>query len=123
MSGKTARRLRREMQKDARQAAMIDAAIEDAIIRRRIDYVKAEAEKELTAELQRMAAEIADKISNVWVMAIRDEYGFGRKRMNRLVERVNTVLDDINAGLLSFEDVSRQMDIELHVVDDKGVKP
>lgn len=123
MSGKTARRLRREMQKDARQTAMIDAAIEDAIIRRRIDYVKAEAEKELTAELQRVTAEIADKISNVWVMAIRDEYGFGKKRMNRLVERVNTVLDDINSGYLSFEDVSRQMDLELHVVDDKGVRP
>lgn len=123
MSGKTARRLRREQQKDARQTAMIDAAIEDAIIRRRIDYVKAEAEKELTAEMQRVTAEIEDKISNVWVMAIRDEYGFGRKRMDRLVERVNTVLDDINAGLLSFEDISRQMDIELHVVDDKGVKP
>ena len=123
MSGKTARRLRREMQKDARQTAMIDAAIEDAIIRRRIDYVKAEAEKELTHEMQRVTAEIADKISNVWVMAIRDEYGFGRKRMNRLVERVNAVLDDINAGYISFEDISRQMDIELHVVDDKGVKP
>ena len=123
MSGKTARRLRREMQKDARQTAMIDAAIEDAIIRRRIDYVKAEAEKELTDEMQRVTAEIADKISNVWVMAIRDEYGFGRKRMNRLVERVNAVLDDINAGYISFEDISRQMDIELHVVDDKGVKP
>lgn len=123
MSGKTARRLRREMQKDARQTAMIGAAIEDAIIRRRIDYVKAEAEKELTDEMQRVTAEIADKISNVWVMAIRDEYGFGRKRMNRLVERVNTVLDDINSGYLSFEDVSRQMDLELHVVDDKGVRP
>ena len=56
-------------------------------------------------------------------MAIRDEYGFGRKRMNRLVERVNTVLDDINSGYLSFEDVFRQMDLELHVVDDKGVRP
>jgi hypothetical protein len=63
------------------------------------------------------------QISYVWVMAIRDEYGFGRKRMNRLVERVNTVLDDINSGYLSFEDVFRQMDLELHVVDDKGVRP
>lgn len=123
MSGKTARRLRRDQARAMQELAQLDKAIEDAIIRRRIDYVKAEAEKELTAEMQRVTAEIADKISNVWVMAIRDEYGFGRKRMNRLVERVNTVLDDINSGYLSFEDVSRQMDLELHVVDDKGVRP
>lgn len=123
MSGKTARKMRRAQKRELERGAMISRAVEDAIIRRRIDYVKAEAEKELTAEMQRVTAEIADKISNVWVMAIRDEYGFGRKRMNRLVDRVNTVLDDINSGYLSFEDVSRQMDLELHVVDDKEVRP
>lgn len=50
----------------------------------------------------------------VMLAAIRDEFGFGRERLDRIVKRANNITDSINKGLIGFDEL-------VDTLNDKGL--
>lgn len=45
------------------------------------------------------------------IEALRLEFGFGQKRVDQYTKRVNDLLDSVNLGYLSFEDLLDEVSI------------
>lgn len=46
------------------------------------------------------------------IEALRLEYGFGQKRIDRYTKRVNSLLDSVNLGYVSFEDLLDEISLK-----------
>lgn len=46
------------------------------------------------------------------VEALRLEFGFGQKRIDRYTKRVDSLLDSVNLGYLSFEDLLEEISLK-----------
>lgn len=53
--------------------------------------------------------------SAVLALALRDELGMGHKRASKFLDRVSTMFQDIQAGLLSVDDIKEQLKLEIGV--------
>ena len=45
------------------------------------------------------------------IEALRVEFGFGQKRIDRYTKRVDSLLDSVNLGYLSFEDLLEEISL------------
>ena len=46
------------------------------------------------------------------IEALRLEFGFGQKRVDQYTKRVNDLLDSVNLGYLSFEDLLNEISLK-----------
>ena len=46
------------------------------------------------------------------IEALRVEFGFGQKRIDRYTKRVDSLLDSVNLGYVSFEDLLKEIHID-----------
>lgn len=68
-------------------------------------------EQELVAQSRQIALaavhEAVDRYTVAAAYIIHNELGFGKKRTQRLMTKIMTLFDDIEAGLLDFEDLKQ----------------
>lgn len=96
---------------------------------------KAEAKKDAVItmngeQFETMKADIARrtvvhsfiKMFSLSLMVLRDEYGFGRKRLKAFTEKVMDLLDSFQRGYISFDDLEQTIKEEtgLTIIDDNG---
>lgn len=55
--------------------------------------------------------ELVIQFLSLTIEALRIEFGFGRKRIDRYTERVDKLLDDINLEFITFEDLINEISI------------
>ena len=102
MSGKTARRTRRQTLSE-----------EQRILRENAAKVKEMAERDLMAHWGEVEKTIIRNVGLAWLLALRDLYGFGGVRMNRAMLKVNEIMLDVEAGHLTFDDIDKALMAEV----------
>lgn len=60
--------------------------------------------------------ELVIKFLGLTVEALRLEFGFGQKRIEQYGARLDSLLDSINLGYVTFEDILDDLSIKHHVV-------
>lgn len=88
--------MNRKQRRDAKKQGASDAAI---LAQDRKD-TKARVTKESTAFAVR-------GLAAAFMVVLHDKYGFGRKRLQRVIQEVNGTFDSIVAGDISIEDVEQ----------------
>lgn len=53
--------------------------------------------------------ESVDMYSAAVLLVLRDDWGFGKVRLQRFLRQVNTLFDDIHNGCLSLEDCKKAL--------------
>ena len=53
--------------------------------------------------------------SAVLAFALREELGFGHARATKFLERVSTMFQDVQSGIISIEDIKAQIKLEIGV--------
>lgn len=102
MSGKTARRTRRQTLSE-----------EQRILRENAAKVKEMAERDLMAHWGEVEKTIIRNVGLAWLLALRDLYGFGGVRLNRTMLKVNEIMLDVEAGRLTFDDIDKALMAEV----------
>jgi len=99
--------MNRKQRRDAKKKGASDAAI---LAQDRKD-TKERVGKEATAYAVR-------GLSAAFMVVLHDKFGFGRQRMQRVIQEVNSTFDSIVAGYISIEDVEQtvleEFGIDLH---------
>ena len=49
------------------------------------------------------------------LLTLRDEYGFGEKRLKKFLEHMQSNIDAYNEGRIKLEDVARVLDEEVNI--------
>lgn len=58
----------------------------------------------------------SQRIVNLFpLLALRDEFGFGRKRMMRFIKKYHEIIQDYNKGYINFEDIAKVMKEEVKI--------
>lgn len=55
--------------------------------------------------------ELVIQFLSLTIEALRMEFGFGQKRIDRYTKRVDRLLDDINLEFITFEDLIKEINI------------
>lgn len=83
-------------------------------------------EQELVAQSRQIALaavhEAVDRYTVAAAYIIHNELGFGKKRTQRLMGKIMTLFDDIEAGLLDFEDLKQVLAEECDLYLERGDK-
>lgn len=66
--------------------------------------------------------EAVDRYTVAVAYAIHNELGFGKKRTQRLMGKIMTLFDDIDNGLLDFEDLKQVLAEECDLYLERGEK-
>lgn len=70
-------------------------------------------------EIQKMNLENTKKAVNIVtlipLLVLRDEYGFGEKRLKRFLEQFKDTFDAYNEGYLDLEDIARVLKEEANI--------
>lgn len=69
-------------------------------------YAKKAVEKEMDKIRKECEKNAAKYYHRLWVLALRDEFGFGKDRLKRVLEKVIELGVDISDGRLNFEDIA-----------------
>lgn len=81
-------------------------------------------EQELVAQSRQIALaavhEAVDRYTVAAAYIIHNELGFGKKRTQRLMAKIMTLFDDIDAGLLDFEDLKQVLANECDLYLERG---
>ena len=81
-------------------------------------------EQELVAQSRQIALaavhEAVDRYTVAAAYIIHNELGFGKKRTQRLMGKIMTLFDDIEAGLLDFEDLKQVLEEECDLYLERG---
>lgn len=56
--------------------------------------------------------EVVTQFLALTIEALRLEYGFGQKRIDRYTKRVDSLLDSVNLGYVSFEDLLDEISLK-----------
>jgi hypothetical protein len=76
-----------------------------------LDYqVRQAARKEVEKQTEKIKLEcekaIAQNYHRLWVIALRDEFGFGKDRLTRALEKVIELSNDLSDKRFNFDDIA-----------------
>lgn len=77
-----------------------------------IEGIKRKTVKETVARVSREAFERMMVLS---LFVLRDEWGFGEKRMERFMDQLGTLVEDVSEGRLSMDDITVTLENELGI--------
>ena len=69
-------------------------------------YAKKAVQKEIYQIKKECEKNAARYYHRLWVLVLRDEFGFGKDRLKRALEKVMELGTDISDGRLNFEDIA-----------------
>lgn len=82
---------------------------------RKVSYSMKEIRK-MKADAYAEGQQNSQRIVNLFpLLALRDEFGFGRKRMMRFIKKYHEIIQDYNNGYLTFEDIATVMREEVGI--------
>lgn len=69
--------------------------------------------KELDAATVKIKEMTIDTLTCAFIAAVRDEFDFGAKRSQRLMDRIMIKVEDLADGIITWDDYVKQLNIEL----------
>lgn len=77
-----------------------------------IEDIKRKAVKET---VDRVSREAFERMMVLSLLVLRDEWGFGSKRMERFIDRLSELIEDVSEGRLSMDDIVDALEDELGI--------
>lgn len=77
-----------------------------------IEGIKRKAVKET---VDRVSREAFERMMVLSLLVLRDEWGFGEKRMDRFIDQLSTLVEDVSEGRLSMDDITATLEDELGI--------
>lgn len=77
-----------------------------------IEDIKRKTVKET---VDRVSREAFERMMVLSLLVLRDEWGFGSIRMERFMDRLSELIDDVGAGRLSMDDITDGLEEELGI--------
>lgn len=62
-----------------------------------------------------MSREAFERMMVLSLLVLRDEWGFGEMRMERFMDQLSTLVEDVSAGRLSMDDITATLEDELGI--------
>lgn len=63
--------------------------------------------------VDRVSREAFQRMMVLSLLVLRDEWGFGEKRMERFMDQLGTLVEDVSEGRLSMDDITATLEDEL----------
>lgn len=77
-----------------------------------IQDIKKQAVRET---VDRVSREAFERMMVLSLLVLRDEWGFGSKRMERFIDRLSELIVDVSEGRLSMDDIADALEDELGI--------
>lgn len=77
-----------------------------------IEDIKRKTVKET---VDRVSREAFERMMVLSLLVLRDEWGFGSKRMERFIDRLSELIEDVSEGRLSMDDIADALEEELGI--------
>ena len=77
-----------------------------------IEDIKRKTVKETVDKVSREAFERTMVLS---LLVLRDEWGFGEVRLERFMDQLSELVDDVSEGRLSMDDITKALEDELDI--------
>lgn len=71
--------------------------------------------KTVKKTVDRLSREAFERMMVLSLLVLRDEWGFGEKRMERFIDQLSTLVEDVSAGRLSMDDITATLEDELGI--------
>lgn len=65
--------------------------------------------------VDRVSREAFQRMMVLSLLVLRDEWGFGEKRMERFMDQLSELVEDVSAGRLSMDDITATLEDELGI--------
>lgn len=106
------------MNRKQRRAAVSKGSVSD-----RAKYLKDQESKIKKQVADRATTFCTEGLFSVFALVLHDELGFGKKRVEKLLSRVDKQFECITSGNVSLDDIKQEvmdkLNIEINVMGDK----
>lgn len=80
-----------------------------------LDQIEGMKRKTVKETVDRVSREAFERMMVLSLLVLRDEWGFGSKRMERFMDQLSELIDDVGAGRLSMDDITDALEEELDI--------
>lgn len=71
--------------------------------------------KTVKETVDRVSREAFERMMVLSLLVLRDEWGFGSKRMERFIDQLSALVEDVSEGRLSMDDIADALEEELGI--------
>jgi hypothetical protein len=65
---------------------------------------------------KKLVREVINLYIHATGLALRDELGFGKERITKVLKRINDIADSVNKDYISFKDIENTLKEEINLV-------
>lgn len=80
-----------------------------------LDQIEGIKKKAIKETVDRVSREAFERMMVLSLLVLRDEWGFGEVRMDRFIDQLSTLVEDVSAGRLSMDDITATLEDELGI--------
>lgn len=78
-----------------------------------LDQIEGMKRKVVEDTVDRVSREAFQRMMVLSLLVLRDEWGFGEKRISRFMDQLSVLIVDVSEGRLSMEDITTTLEKEL----------
>lgn len=79
------------------------------------DQIESMKRKTVKETVDRVSREAFERMIVLSLLVLRDEWGFGEKRMERFMDQLKELVEDVSDGRLSMDDITATLEEELGI--------
>ena len=80
-----------------------------------LDQIEGMKRKTVEDTVDRMSREAFERMIVLSLLVLRDEWGFGEVRMERFMDQLSELVEDVSEGRLSMDDITTTLEDELDI--------
>lgn len=80
-----------------------------------LEQIEGMKRKTVKETVDRVSREAFERMMVLSLLVLRDEWGFGEVRMDRFIDQLSTLVEDVSAGRLSMDDIAATLEEELGI--------
>lgn len=80
-----------------------------------LDQIESIKRKTVKETVDRVSREAFERMMVLSLLVLRDEWGFGEVRMDRFIDQLSTLVEDVSDGRLSMDDITATLEEELGI--------
>lgn len=80
-----------------------------------LEQIEGMKRKTVKETVDRVSREAFERMMVLSLLVLRDEWGFGEVRMDRFIDQLSTLVEDVSAERLSMDDITATLEAELGI--------
>lgn len=80
-----------------------------------LDQIEGIKRKTVKETVDRVSREAFERMMVLSLLVLRDDWGFGEKRMDRFIDQLSTLVEDVSEGRLSMDDITATLEEEFGI--------